>query len=264
MPDESAILLAIWGPAGAGKTVLMAQLHLETQAGQGEWEVYPTDHGALKFIQQMQEHRLNNEFPPATAVGGKEQVAYEFFNRASGARVALSVEDRAGKDFEHESLHEEARQRVNTAAGLVLLIDPTREPRHIQAQMSHLLMRMHTDRRASQPQGESPKDPRPIAVCVSKADGLVERPVDYMRACQAPDAFVRDNDRWGLVPLLDKFCANYRLFPLSAVGVHLRHGVIESNTFYDENFNLRLKAPTRPFNLMAPFTWLVGQLAASP
>jgi len=264
MADEAAIPLAIWGPIASGKTLLMAQLHLETHAGPGEWDVYPAQQSALQFIHQMQECRLNNEFPPATAVGLEEQIAYEFVNRNTGARATLAVEDRGGKDYEHETLHQDARQRVNSAAGLVLLIDPSRDTRHVQSQLSHLLLQMHGDRRADAASADGLKDLRPIAVCVSKADGLIESPADYHRACADPDGFVRAKDRWGMAPLLDKFCANYRFFAVSAVGVALRHGVIEANTFYDENFNLRLKSQGKPFNLMAPFAWLIGQLAANP
>lgn len=259
MSDESAIPLAIWGPAASGKTVLMAQLHLESHGAGVDWDVYPTQQASLDFIHQMQERRLDNLFPPATAVGRKEQIAYEFFNRKTGVRASLVAEDRAGQDYER--LEDDARGRLNAAAGLVLLIDPLRNLRDIQSQLSRMLFQMHTDRRAGQPQASDPKDPRPIAVCVSKADELLQRPADYRRACEAPDAFVRESDRWDLTPMLDKFCANYRFFPLSAVGVDLRHGVLESNTFYDENFNLRIKTQGKPFNLMTPFAWLIGQLA---
>ena len=147
MSDDSVLPLAIWGPSASGKTVLMAQLHLETHAVQGDWDVYPSHQDSLQFIHQMQEYRLNNEFPPATTVGLTEQIAYEFFNRKTGARASLAVEDRGGKDYEHETLHGDARNRINAAAGLVLLIDPSRDLRHIQSQLSHLLRQMHTDRR---------------------------------------------------------------------------------------------------------------------
>ncbi len=261
--EDSVIPLAIWGPSASGKTVLMAQLHLETHDGQGDWDVYPTHADSLKFIDQMQEYHLNNEFPPATSVGLTEQIAYEFCNRETGAKALLTLEDRGGKDFEHETLHNDARNRINTALGLVLMIDPTRDKRHIQSQLSHLLRLMHTDRRASQPQAANPKDQRPIAVCISKADCLIDSPADYRRACQAPDAFVRENDHWDITPLLERFCANYHFFPVSSVGVGLHHGVIEANTFYDESFNLRIKTKGKPFNLMIPFAWLIGQLATN-
>jgi len=259
MNEAPAIPLAIWGPAASGKTVLMAQLHLESHAEAGEWDIYPTRQDSLDFIHQMQERRLDNQFPPATAVGRKEHIAYEFVNRKTGVRASLAVEDRAGQDYER--MEEDARARLNAAAGLVLLIDPTRNQRDIQSQLSRMLFQMHTDLRAGRAAEADPKDRRPIAVCVSKADELLRWPADYRRACQAPDAFVREADRWDLTPMLEKFCANYRFFPLSAVGVALSHGVLEPNTFYDENFNLRIKTKGKPFNLMTPFAWLIGQLA---
>ena len=258
MDQEVALALTVWGPAASGKTVLMAQLHLENPVDGGDWDIYPTQQASLDFIHQMKERRLDNQFPPATAVGRKDQIGYGFFNRRTGVRASLLAEDRAGQDYER--LEDDARGRLNTAAGLVLLIDPTRDPRDIQSQVSRMLFQMHTDRRAGQPQASSPKDPRPIAVCVSKADELLGWASDYRRACLEPDAFVREADRWDLSPLLEKFCANYRFFPVSAVGVDLCHGVLEANTFYDENYNLRIKTKGKPFNLMNPFTWLIGQL----
>ena len=65
-----------------------------------------------------------------------------------------------------------------------------------------------------------------------------------------------------LTPLLDRFSSNYRLFPLSSVGVRLHYGVIETVVFYDENLRLRLGGAGKSFNLMAPFNWLINQVAA--
>ncbi|MFO1429791.1 MAG: hypothetical protein U1F76_06580 [Candidatus Competibacteraceae bacterium] len=252
---DQAIQLAIWGPSASGKTMLLAQLYLEIHAEKGDWDIYPTQK-SLEFIDRMQEWRINNLFPPATPVGKKDQIIYEFFNHRTQVKASLLVEDRAGKDY--ESQEEESRQRMNTAAGLVLLVDPFREQGKLYLELSRLLNRMHVDR-----QEPEPKDRRPFAVCISKADFLIESPADYRRACQEPDVFVRDNDRWGLVPLLDRFCSNYRLFPVSAVGVQVRYGVIEPIAFYDENLKLRTGAQGRPFNLMAPFTWLIDQVTVN-
>ncbi len=249
------IQLAIWGPSAAGKTVLLAQLYLEIYAERGDWDIYPTQK-SLEFIERMQEWRVNNLFPPATPVGQKDQIIYQFVNHRTHAKAALLVEDRAGKDY--ESQEEESRQRLNTAEGLVILVDPFREQRSLYVELSRLLNRMHVDR-----QEPEQKDRRPIAVCISKADFLIESPADYRRACEEPDAFVRENDRWSLAPLLDRFCANYRLFPVSAVGVQLHYGVIEAIAFYDENLKLRIGSKGKPFNLMAPFTWLIDQLTAN-
>ena len=103
---------------------------------------------------------------------------------------------------------------------------------------------------------------RSIAVCLSKADTLIENPADLRYACDWPDDFVKAHDRWGLTALFERYCANYRFFPVSAAGVELRHGIAEPNIFYDENLQLRIKAKTQSFNLMQPFEWLIGQLVA--
>jgi hypothetical protein len=104
------------------------------------------------------------------------------------------------------------------------------------------------------------KDERPIAVCLSKADTLIRTPADFRRAIEWPDDFVREHLDPGLVRPLERLCANYRLFPISAAGVRLRYGAIEPVVFLDENLEPRICPGGRPFNLMAPFTWLLQQL----
>ncbi len=106
------------------------------------------------------------------------------------------------------------------------------------------------------------KDDRPIAVCVSKADVLIESPQDLRRAREDPDGFVREHDRMGLVRALDRFCSNYRLFPVSAAGVLLHRGVIEPMVFYDEKLVPRVRPGGELLNLMEPFTWLLDQVTS--
>lgn len=258
---DTALPLAIWGPSASGKTVLMAQLHLQTHGGRSDWDVLPARQNTLAFIQQMEERRRqHNEFPRATPVGDKEEIAYLFAYRDQ-IKASLLVEDRAGKDY--ESMEEDSRRKMNEALGLVLLVDPFRDPGKLYLELSRLLNQMHVDRLRPAVDGQSPKDPRPIAVCLSKSDLLLESAADYRRACAEPDGFVRGQDRWNLAPLLDKFCAHYRFFPVSAVGVDLRYGVVEPVIFYDEALNPRVKTKGQPFNLMEPFTWLIEQLTAA-
>lgn len=252
MLPPSPIPLAIWGPSSAGKTVLLAQLYLEVHSQGGEWTIRPTA-DSLKFIDRMQEWRVDNRFPPATPVGEPDRIVYVFHNERTGANASLQVEDRAGTDYERQE--PDTRQRLNAAAGLVLLVDPYREQRNLQLELRRLMDTMYVEREEFRA-----KDPRPIAVCISKADVLIETPADLERACRDPDGFVRDHDRWNLVPLLDRCCGNYRLFPVSGVGVHLHYGVVEPNTFYDESLRLRIGNRGAPFNLLAPFAWLIGRI----
>ena len=249
---DAPIPLAIWGPSSAGKTVLLAQLYLEIQSQGGEWTIRPTAE-SLKFIDRMQEWRVNNRFPPATPVGEPDRIVYVFHNQRTGVRASLQVEDRAGTDYEKQE--PEARRRLNAAAGLVLLVDPFREQRHLQLELRRLMDTMYVEREDARG-----RDPRPIAVCISKADVLIESPSDLERARLDPDGFVRDRDCWNLVPLLERFCGNYRLFPVSGVGVNLNFGVVEPNIFYDESFRFRVGNRGIPFNLLAPFSWLIARI----
>ena len=192
---EQGIPLAIWGPVASGKTVLMAQLHLQTLRQSSDWSVLPARQATLDYVRALEERRQQrNEFPLATVLGRKDEIAYLFAYR-DHIQAALLVEDRAGGDY--ETLEEDSQRRMNQAAGLVLLIDPFRDPAKLCLELSRLLNQMHIDRLPGQPGGQSTKDPRPIAVCVSKADLLVESADDHRRACAEPDAFVRERDRCG-------------------------------------------------------------------
>lgn len=253
---DSSIQLAMWGPPQAGKTVLLAQLYLEAVAESGgEWDIFVTK-GSLDFIDSMEEKRHANLFPPATTVGTKDQISYRFRNRRTDTTASLVLEDRAGQDF--VKFEVEAQERLNSADGLILLFDPLRGKAELERE---ILLLSQTLRRIYLARGhEYQKDDRPIAVCVSKADILIESPGDYRRACEDPHEFVRERDKWGLTQRLDRYCDNYRLFPVSAVGVQVYYGVIETVAFYDEKLTQRLRASGRSFNLMAPFAWLIDQV----
>ncbi|PZN84573.1 MAG: hypothetical protein DM484_02650 [Candidatus Methylumidiphilus alinenensis] len=251
-PQDDSLQLAIWGPSSAGKTVLMAQLFLENAEKESDWLIVPNE-TSLQFIQNMRQSRGGNGFPPATPENFVSQLRYQFFNRTTGISASLLVEERPGRDYEKQK--QDIRQRMKSADGLVLLIDPYRESRKLDEELANLFTHMQVDR-----QGIHPQDTRPIAVCLSKADDLINNPADLRHAMERPDDFVKTRDRWGLVPLFGRYCANYRFFPVSAVGVGLRHGIAESNTFYDENLKLRVKGKSQSFNLMAPFIWLIDQL----
>ncbi len=245
--------LTLWGPSAAGKTVLLARLYAETET-EGDWEIFPTAE-SLEFIRQMRARMsAANAFPGATSVGAVERILYRFRHRQSGVETVLAMEDRAGKDY--EELEEEVRQRLATAAGLVLLFDPRRSAAAFEREVWDTLEAVHVacGRGAR-------KDPRPIAVCLSKADVLVRSPADLERIVAEPDAFVRERVGTSVLRALDRFCARYRLFPVSATGVRLRHGMIEPRVFYDEDLQPRVcPEEGAPFNLMAPFTWLLDQV----
>jgi hypothetical protein len=248
--------LTLWGPSAAGKTVLLSRLYAEA-ADDGDWAIYPTE-DSRAFVSEMRARMsAANAFPGATSVGAVERIVYRFRHRESGVETLMVMEDRAGKDY--EDLEEDVRQRLATAAGLVLLFDPRRSPAAFEREVWDTLESVHV---ASGRGGR--KDERPIAVCLSKADLLVRSPSDLRRALAEPDAFVRERVGGSALRALDRFCDRYRLFPVSATGVRLRHGVIEPLVFYDEDLRPRVCPEEKaPFNLMAPFSWLLDQVLGS-
>lgn len=248
--------LALWGPSAAGKTALLAQLFLLPSAAGEGWEVFPTE-ASLPFVEQMQARlQTENLFPEATTLGTVSKLLYHFVNRAAGTRASLHVEDRAGREF--EEMNEEGQRRLNAAHGLVLLFDPMRERERLRDEVIRALQRLYVTREHGADQ--DPRDPRPIAVCLSKADLLIRTPEDALRARREPDAFVRERMVPELGGWIDRFCANYRLFPVSAAGIRVRRGVVEPVVFYDEGLRLRIGLGGEPFNLIEPFLWIFRQL----
>jgi GTPase SAR1 family protein len=246
------IHLALWGPSASGKTVLLAQLY-NSKSGTGGWDIYPTQE-SLPFVEQMQARlQSENRFPPFTTVGHADNLLYEFVNRETGAHGSLQVEDRAGR--ESEELNAESQQRLNAADGLVLLFDPTRDPQVLRLEVQRTLQRLHVAGKR-----KTEKDPRPIAVCLSKADLLIRTAEDARRATEEPDAFVRERMVADLGGWIDHFCSNYRLFPVSAAGIRVRRGVVEPVVFFDEQLQPRIRPDGQPINLAEPFLWVFEQV----
>ncbi|HEV7766152.1 MAG TPA: hypothetical protein VGQ76_14200 [Thermoanaerobaculia bacterium] len=259
-PDAAslnAVEIALWGPASAGKTALVAKLFLHGD-GDENWEVFPTP-GSLAFINSMRQRiQTENLFPKATTFGHVEGIEYVFTHRTSGLRSSLKLEDRAGEESERLDVETQdkvsLKKRLASAHGLVLLFDPLADEGALESSVSSALELLSATGRIGR------KEERPIAVCVSKADVLIETPSDFRRALADPDTFVRERMSRALVRPLDHYCTNYRLFPVSAAGIRLRHGIIEPAVFYDEAFEPRICPGGQPFNLMAPFTWILNQV----
>lgn len=249
MADPETV--ALWGPSSAGKTAFLAQLYL--QHSESDWEVFPTSQ-SLDFLDRVQQHIVGNCFPPATVVSDNpSKVAYTFRNRITESEVALFVEDRAGK--ESEELTEEGKKRFNEARGLILLFDPESEQRLLKQKILDTLTRLNV----ASGRG-SRKDDRPIAICLSKSDLLVKTAADLSRALETPREFVLEKITNEILQWLDRFCSNYELFPISSVGVRLRHGVVEPMVFYDEKLMLRMGSEGKAINLLKPFEWLFEQI----
>lgn len=251
------IKLALWGPSAAGKTALLAQLYIQSRKLPGDWEIYPTAQ-SRSFIDGLRPLIVrDSRFPTATAVGSETQIVYLLRHPTNGAEASLYVEDRAGKDS--EILNDAGRERLAMSDGLVLLFDPARDGAELQEQVLRTLEGLFIEGR----QGAG-KDRRPIAVCLSKADLLIRKPEDARRARREPDAFVRERMVPDLASWIDLFCANYRLFPVSAAGIRVRRGLVEPVVFYDESLQLRLSQEGEPVNLIEPFLWIFSQLEGEP
>lgn len=250
MPDQQTV--ALWGPSSSGKTAFLAQLYLQHSP---EWGVYPTA-ASLRFLELVRPFTETNRFPPATVAPADEdveRVAYTFRHAISGREVDLVVEDRPGQ--ESEDLADEAKRRFNEAHGLILLFDPETERRSLKGKIEWTLTRLNVAAGRG-----SKKDERPIAICLSKSDLLIHTPGDLQRATERPREFVLEKISGEILQWLDRFCSNYELFPVSSVGVRVRHGVVEPVVFYDENLMLRMGSDGSPINLLRPFTWLFDQI----
>lgn len=238
--------VALWGPSAAGKTALLAQLFDRPHR---DWEIFPTPE-SLPFIKRMQPVlQSNNLFPPATSVGRPERIVYQFRHKETRDTAILEVEDRAGKDYEDGT--EDSQRRLSEADGLVLLFDPLRDREKLAQEVRDTFQSLHVmNGRGAE------KDPRPIAVCLSKADLFIETPADLKRAHDDPEGFVRDRMARGLDETIGRYCERFRLFPVSAAGVRLRHGAVLPAVFYDERLRLRIGQGGSPINLLEPFLWV--------
>lgn len=246
----NSIQLAIWGASSAGKTALLAQLYLGNLGRkEGDWDAYPTPRSE-KFFEHMRDSMLSRRvFPPASSES-PEPIEYRFRHRETGVEVMLRLEDRAGSGY--TALTDPVRQHLSEANGLILLFDPTEQGDKLYGQVLSTLEYLNRD-------GVG-KDSRPIAVCLSKADLLIETADDLQRACQDPDGFVRRHERTGLSRLFDHYCSHYHFFPVSAAGVRARYGVVESVVFYDDGLRPRIGPGGSPVNIMAPFDWLLREV----
>jgi hypothetical protein len=254
-PDPAAgVSLVVWGPSSGGKTVLLAQLYNQV-GGQGEWQVFPTK-SSLAFIGEMRNlMKVENRFPPATNVGVVDSLAFELRHRERGTVFDLVLEDRAGKDYEDGEAS--ALGRMQDAAGLLLLFDHQRSPAHREREILETMEKLFVDaeRRAG-------ADPRPVALCLSKADLLIDSVADLEWARREPDAFVRARVGESVLRALEQYCPCHRLFPISASGVRLRHGVVEPVVFYDETLATRIcPQGGESLHLMAPFSWLLAEVS---
>lgn len=252
--------IALWGPPAAGKTMFLAQLYLRRQQIAKHWDVFARG-SSLDFIERNRALiDSQNRFVPRTDPGTTDQqVLYEFRHEQSGRKLFLAIDDRAGGDWVAMDAKEELQEVYRQAGGLILLFDCTAQKDHLMRTVSRTLERVRVA------QGDQ-DDHRPVALCLSKADQLIETPAHLTEALEHPDGFMR---RWlearvsrHFLGEVARYFKNYRLFPVSSIGAHFIHGEREPIVFYDERFELRLRfgRELEPINLFAPIIWLFEQL----
>jgi len=262
MPANEPHNIALWGPPAAGKTMFLAQLYLRSHHDGAEWEVFAKG-PALDFIDRNRALvDSQNKFIPRTDPGTSDQkVLYEFCHKQSEKQLLLSIDDRAGGDWITMDEKEEMQEVYGSAAALILLFDCTAAPEKLRTTVLRTLERVRVA------QG-SRSDPRPVAFCLSKADSIIHSALDLTEATSHPDSFMR---RWmeqsmgrHFLEEVAKFFHNYRLFPISSIGVRFMYGVRQPIVFFDEKFEQRLRFGRElvPVNLFAPITWLFEHLEA--
>jgi hypothetical protein len=248
--------LTLWGPSGSGKTVFLGQLYWQLSGSQREdWVIFPGETG-LDFLELMRDTLYSrNAFPPGTPPGTSLNIVCHLVHRQTGERVTLALEDRAGVDY--EGLHREVQERLLAADGIILLLDPKRQDDRVFSEVTHTFERLLL---AAGRTGEP--DPRPVAVCVTKADELIETPDDVRLALSDPAGFAAPHIDQRLLNYLQTRFTRFALFPVSAAGVRMQFGAIEPVVFYDETLRPRINCG-QPFNLLAPIDWLIRQVAGS-
>lgn len=253
--------LVMWGPSSTGKTMFLSQLFMQVRPG-SEWVVRPASQQVTGAIEtHAKQLRLNNAFAPPTTKTHQD-LNFRIVHTPSGREADVAIKDRAGT--ESETLDQAGYEQIRQADGLLLMFDHTREPTRFLNEVQLTLMKLYADRRQVEGLHAAHQDPRPIAVCLTKADLLVHNADDHDRARRLPDEFVRDHLDPKVVACVDEYCAAPRFFPVSAIGVRLRFGVVEPVQFLDEALRPRVADDGEPLNLIEPFAWLFARLAPAP
>jgi hypothetical protein len=261
-PTDKPLQLSLWGPIASGKTAFLAQLFIQAnrlcESESPSWEIFPTERSKAFIRGMWNRMQTTNRFPIASTVGHVEGIEY-IFQHSTGTTLSLRLEDRAGQDSIDLSDGKDdtfgLKERLSSADGLVLLFDPIADEALLDERVLNALMEVNI---ASGRVGR--KDERPIAVCVSKADLMVGTVEDFEQAFTRGSEFVRERLPKTLLHTIERFCENYQLFPISAVGVRAQYGLIEPAVFFDETLEPRVCGGGMPFNLMEPFTWLLHEL----
>jgi hypothetical protein len=246
--------LRIWGSASAGKTVYLSQLFMKHRhGGDSDWCVRlpaGSDPETVQFYEaRLERFKKDNAFPAPTSRGDVKEIVYHLVNERTGQRVGIAMEDRPGADF--ENVDADMARRLAAADGLLMLLDPRRDPADQTHEVLKTLLAMQQVRM------DDGRDPRPLAVCISKCDELVGSAEAYRIALQTPEMLPGIALATSVREALVHYFETWRVFALSAAGLRRRHGAVEPGVFYDESFKLRINADAEPLNLLEPLLWLL-------
>ncbi|MBL8213833.1 MAG: GTPase domain-containing protein [Bryobacterales bacterium] len=238
--------IGLWGRSEAGKTALLYQLC--THVTQTGWQVFPNE-AARPFLENAASLAAQNRFPQPTALGTRAQVVYDLCS-PQGQSASIHVTDKAGEEL--EELSDEVTAELNSCDGLLLLFDCMEPRSQLQTGLKRLLNSLHMARQAG-----AARNPKPIAICLTKADRLMETEADMHLAIEQPARFVSERIDPALAVIAETRLSCFQLFPVSAAGVFVKEGALRSATFFDESLSPRLATGGRAINLTAPIAFLL-------
>lgn len=262
--DNSTIKLSLWGPPSAGKTVFVSQLYWQGTDSSSDWDIRLLSEDSKQYMSQMYDTIQNkNKFPLGTNLGHDNKIEFLIINEKENIQANLFIEDRAGAHYSGEAeasdgnlkLEESIVEILKQSDGLIFLFDPSREKSILFSEVWNTMQTLQLEL-----SGGRKKIQIPVAVCLTKADNEIDSLEKFNFALKDPDTFVREYAEISLIELLDKYCENYSLFPVSSVGIKVSEYLVEPIVFYDDALESRVvpNDETKTINLLSPFVWLMN------
>lgn len=263
---ENTIKLSLWGPPSAGKTVFVSQLYWQGVDSHSDWDIRLLTSDSKQYMSMMYQNiQNNNKFPLGTNVGHDNKIEFLIINEAEDIQATLFIEDRAGAHYSGEAestegnlkLEDNIVEILKQSNGLIFLFDPSRKKSVLYNEVWNTMQTLQLEL-----SGGRKKIQIPVAVCLTKADNEIDSLEKLNFALSDPDTFVREYAETSLIELLDKYCENYSLFPVSSVGIKVTDYQVEPIVFYDDGLESRVvpNEETKTINLISPFIWLIDNL----
>lgn len=247
--DPAALTFRIWGATSSGKTAYLAQLYASLDHG-GDllWKVRVPPGAKRSWLDdQLSTIQRYNRFPGATGAGQCDELFYRLRNEQTDDEIILAIEDRPGEDY--RILAPEIAQRLASADALLLLLDPRRDPSSQAEEVGRAFLAIQQERK------DKDRDPRPLAVCISKIDEQIRDLNDLQRMLAQPDKLLDELIGPYVAQAVRHYWEQYRVFPLSAAGLRITYGAVAPSSFYDESLSLRINPAAKPVNLLEPLLW---------